>query len=945
MSVHRSCHLLTRRLLLSLLWLWGLGMAVALPAAALDFTNPLDAPAGPLPALQVTKAVATGKHFRAADHATLAIDLPDEKLTAGRVYHIKITWTVPDSFHLNGPLAGSPDTPHCTLRLLGADIETGLVSYTGTLQASGQDGVAPFFHEKTVTADLPFRVRKNAAAAGEVSGTLEIDSSFCSDSSCYDFVCSPFGGQRYAVTFQMEKLTAASQAAAPEAFSPPRLPPITPAGGAANSPAQVPATAPGPSTAPAPAGGTAAAGAEAGDRYKVTQLTRVAGSDWTPKGAQIRIELPDAVLTPGKVYRARVTWTVGAGMHLNGPMAGDAQSAACRFSLTGPGIATDGETYAGTLKPAAEAGAAPYFAEPSVTATVEFRVAPPMQASSPTSTPAGTVTGTLGGTLAIDTSYCSEKGACYDYTAAMRRGENYRVTFQVASQAAAVEPFTPAGSATAPVAATNTNAGGTAAQGSWWTVLWSDAPMKEKIQIIYDAGGLPVLMLVVLVFGVLTTGLPCTYPLIPITSRILGAQPRMAGAAAGGAAAGEIKPGEPTRSDAFVASLFYMFGLTAIYGVIGGLGADGGRLITALNDTTWFNLAIAALFGLLALGMYGVIEIKVPNALATRLGGGGQPGQRRQGLWGNAARGVGMGTLAAILAGACTAPVVIAAIVLITRLGPGSFWRGFAILAPFGLGFGIPYFLLTNFVGKLPAPGQWMELLKILFGTAILICAFYFWNNTVPNPTLFALVVGVSLLAVGLGFGALDRLEAPVEASKRTQQVATLALAVIGGFYLVVGMQRLTGGETPAGSGDGPTPAATVGADGAGQGPAVAAGRLNWEPITQYDAGKPEADGRPVFIFFHSPSCHNCRVMQETTFRDPQVIALMQKVRLIDANLMTYGSAPAMRALVDKYNLFAQPCCLFLTADQKLAWGPGAQIEGLIGPDAMRGDLEKLVGK
>jgi thiol:disulfide interchange protein len=84
-----------------------------------------------------------------------------------------------------------------------------------------------------------------------------------------------------------------------------------------------------------------------------------------------------------------------------------------------------------------------------------------------------------------------------------------------------------------------------------------------------------------------------------------------------------------------------------------------------------------------------------------------------------------MGAVAALLAGACVAPVVIAVIVFSTELYSSG--QSYGLLLPFLLGFGmaLPWPFAGAGMAVLPKPGKWMQRIKILF--AVIIIAGSAW--------------------------------------------------------------------------------------------------------------------------------------------------------------------------------------------------------------------------
>jgi thiol:disulfide interchange protein len=107
---------------------------------------------------------------------------------------------------------------------------------------------------------------------------------------------------------------------------------------------------------------------------------------------------------------------------------------------------------------------------------------------------------------------------------------------------------------------------------------------------------------------------------------------------------------------------------------------------------------------------------------------------RFQGRWGGerAQQGgkfilaLSMGAMAALLAGACVAPVVISALLLAAHLYGKGLLAG--LLLPFllGLGMALPWPFAGAGLSFLPKPGGWMKWVKYCFGVLILLFAGYY---------------------------------------------------------------------------------------------------------------------------------------------------------------------------------------------------------------------------
>src|ERR1039457_5177053 len=101
------------------------------------------------------------------------------------------------------------------------------------------------------------------------------------------------------------------------------------------------------------------------------------------------------------------------------------------------------------------------------------------------------------------------------------------------------------------------------------------------------------------------------------------------------------------------------------YGVLGVVVVLTGAKFGTLNSTVWFNLVVALVFLVMALGMFDVFNIDL-----SRFGGsfGIQNNSTHAGLFIHNFTVFAMGGMAALLAGACVAPVVISVMLLAASL-------------------------------------------------------------------------------------------------------------------------------------------------------------------------------------------------------------------------------------------------------------------------------------
>ena len=215
----------------------------------------------------------------------------------------------------------------------------------------------------------------------------------------------------------------------------------------------------------------------------------------------------------------------------------------------------------------------------------------------------------------------------------------------------------------------------------------------------FHAHGLLLTLVLVLVGGVLLNLTPCVLPMIPINLAIIGA-------------------GAGTRGRGFLLGTAYGAGMVLVYGGLGWIILRSGLFFGALQASPWFSLAVALIFAALALALFDVFVIDFTRFITPKAG------SRRQG----ALAAFSAGTLSALLAGACVAPVVLAVLLL-----AGTLYAGGAASAQFlpfvlGLGMALPWPFAGAGLSVLPSPGMWMVRVKQVFGVFLVLLAAYYFH-------------------------------------------------------------------------------------------------------------------------------------------------------------------------------------------------------------------------
>lgn len=212
------------------------------------------------------------------------------------------------------------------------------------------------------------------------------------------------------------------------------------------------------------------------------------------------------------------------------------------------------------------------------------------------------------------------------------------------------------------------------------------------------------LLAVALVFaaGVATGFTPCTYPLIPITVGIVGAD----------AAKSKLR--------GFFLSLLYVLGFAVVYAALGLLAGLTGQMFGTVASSPWTSLIIGNFFLYFGLALLEVVPIPFLSYISSM----NTPGRfTGRGLWYIPLVGGG----SALVAGTCTAPILGALLTFVAV--KGNALVGGILLFFFALGMGVLLIAVGTFTGlvtSLPKSGRWLTIMPKVFAALFIITAEYF---------------------------------------------------------------------------------------------------------------------------------------------------------------------------------------------------------------------------
>ena len=248
----------------------------------------------------------------------------------------------------------------------------------------------------------------------------------------------------------------------------------------------------------------------------------------------------------------------------------------------------------------------------------------------------------------------------------------------------------------------------------------------------FKKGGLA-LFIAAFLAGLALSWTPCVYPMVPILSGIIIGQKET-----------------PSNFNAVLMSITFVLSMSLAYSLIGASAGyfGAGINLQAMMQTPWVLFVFSIIFILLALSMFGLYDIQLPEGFQTKLT------SISNSQSGGSFVGVGiMGFLSALIVGPCVTPFLATALSYV--IAGGSAAKGGASLFAMGLGMGVPLIIICGWgVNTLPKAGPWMENVKKVFGFAMIAVALYLLDR-ILSPVLSLILWAFLFTLAPIMLGAL----------------------------------------------------------------------------------------------------------------------------------------------------------------------------------------------
>ncbi|AIE88098.1 protein-disulfide reductase DsbD family protein [Fimbriimonas ginsengisoli] len=335
--------------------------------------------------------------------------------------------------------------------------------------------------------------------------------------------------------------------------------------------------------------------------------------------------------------------------------------------------------------------------------------------------------------------------------------------------------------------------------------------------------------------GLIALLTPCVFPMVPITVSFFSKRRENMGAKTGLLHAGA-----------------YCFGIIGAYTAFGILvtvlfGASGIQNFAA---NPYVNLVLAIIFVLLALNLFGLLEVSLPSKLTNAFSPHSKSGLLAPFL---------MGLTFTLTSFTCTGPFV--GTVLVSAANGDLIYPLVGMLA-FSTAFALPFFLLALFpqyLARLPKSGSWLEVVKAFMGFLEVAAAVKFvsnadlvWGTGLISRTTFLLIwaaiFGGSVLFL-LRVIRLPKIEVPAKLGRG--RAVTAILTSLLAVWMLVGATGKSLGDLeaflPPGASDG------------------------WSENYERSLQVAKRDNKPLLIDFTGVTCTNCRWMERNMFPRPEV--------------------------------------------------------------------------
>ena len=395
--------------------------------------------------------------------------------------------------------------------------------------------------------------------------------------------------------------------------------------------------------------------------------------------------------------------------------------------------------------------------------------------------------------------------------------------------------------------------------------------------------------------GLLLSFTPCVFPMYPILTGIIVGQ-------------GD----KLSTKKAFTLSFFYVQGMAVTYTLLGIVVAIAGAQFQAMFQHPIVLIALSALFIFLALSMFGIFNLALPSSWQNKLNqlSSNQKGGSYIGV-------LVMGAISGLVASPCTTAPLTGALLYISQ--SGDIFLGASALYALSLGMGLPLLVLGSSGGKLlPKAGNWMNVIKNIFGLLLLAVPIFLLERFLPVLVIDVLWA-VLILATAGYFYTVN------QDSSKTFGFGLRSIIIFLVFF--IGANKAYQLVYPASN-------ISISQQTDNH------GFIHVKNLTEMNQAiaKANAEDKTVMVDLYADWCIACKEFEEYTFFEANVQKSLAGTVLLQIDLTDTGSKDSVE-LMSTFDIFGLPSILFF--DLKGNELSQRRVTGFMGADEFSAHVDE----
>lgn len=285
-------------------------------------------------------------------------------------------------------------------------------------------------------------------------------------------------------------------------------------------------------------------------------------------------------------------------------------------------------------------------------------------------------------------------------------------------------------------------------------------------------------------------------------------------------------------------------------------------------QSSGFIILMAVVTLLFSANLLGLFNIQLPSSMSTWLATKGEHSYSGHFI---------QGMFATLLATPCSAPFLGTAVAYALGASYGELWLIFAFL---GIGMSIPWLLFTAFPGLVkafPKPGAWMNKLKLVFGSMMLLTSLWLTSllsaffGTAATAVIIGVIVIASFILVGKVYGR-----------KAFILMSGLSVFALGGS-LIVGSVTADSWSTPI------------------------VDDLNWQRLDAQSIPSLVAEGKTVFVDVTADWCITCKANKIGVVLQDPVYSHLQQANVVTMRGDWTTPSDSVTDYLQRYGRFGVP--------------------------------------